>query len=88
VGKTGTLQLLTILSVSPGYLTRRTSIYQITGLREASRPGDKAHYLRVARIALPDALARCAAGEMFGARTVVGLCLAAARLWLAPGPAL
>lgn len=87
VGMTGTPQLLSVLSVSPGYLAQRTSLFLVTGLRVARRPGDEAHYLRVVRLTLDEALTRCFSGEISEARTVAGLCLAAVRLGpVPPGP--
>lgn len=80
IGLTGTPHLLTVLSVSPGYLTQRTWIYLVTRLREAAGVGDEVHHLRRVRLPLDDALAGCRTGDPADARTVAGLCLAAMHL--------
>ncbi|MFF0658511.1 NUDIX domain-containing protein [Micromonospora tulbaghiae] len=80
VGRTGVAELLTNVSVSPGYLTQRTRIYLVTDLRESTLSGDEEQHLQVVRMPLAEALGLCGSGRITEARTIAGLFLAAARL--------
>jgi len=80
IGYSGNAQLLSKMSVSPGYLTQYTTIFLVTGLREDAIVGDEVQHLQTAKMPLDTAVDRCLRGEISEARTVAGLLLAAAHL--------
>lgn len=65
------------LYTSPGFSTETLYLYLATGLRQGAAHPDPNEFLDVARVPLPDLLARIEADEIHDAKTVVGALRAA-----------
>jgi ADP-ribose pyrophosphatase len=76
VGLRGSLRRLAVLTVSPGYLTQRTTIFLATQLQRGKRGGDEDHELEVHIMRLADVCSSIAAGRISEARTIAGIALA------------
>jgi 8-oxo-dGTP pyrophosphatase MutT (NUDIX family) len=73
VHRDGTLERLLHMSVSPGYLTQRTTVFLATDLRAVDGAGDEEHHLKAVVLSLADALAGIRGGRITEARTVAAV---------------
>jgi len=80
VGYKGSLSYLTKISVSPGYLTQKTTLFYATNLEVSKRKGDEEHYLSVIKIPFSEAMNKVLTGEITESRTVCGILLANSRV--------
>lgn len=78
------LTALGTIFTTPGFTDERIHLFLARGLtEEASARGDDEDIAEVARVPLPEALARVQRGEIVDGKTIAGLHLAAARLGVA-----
>jgi ADP-ribose pyrophosphatase len=78
----GRLDLLTAIGPSPGMTDSMTTIYLATDCRpvDHDRQGPEEQYMALVHLPLRDAIDRVISGEIFDAKTVVGLLLTERRL--------
>ncbi len=76
IGLSGTLTQLSLMTISPGYLTQRTYVYLATKLIEKKLVGDEEHYFKVIKMPLSEAVEMCRNGSIAEARTIAGILLA------------
>ena len=78
----GRLDLLTAIGPSPGMTDSMTTIYLATDCRpvDHDRQGPEEQYMALVHLPLCDAIDRVISGEIFDAKTVVGLLLTERRL--------
>lgn len=69
-------QLLTRIETTPGFCQERISIYLAMGLTQHQAHTDEDEFLRLTKIPLDEAVARCMRGEMTDSKTIVGLLMA------------
>ena len=80
VGLKGALELLSTVSLSPGYLTQRTHLFLATDLEPSQLEGDEVQFIQPRTLSLNEAYAMCLSGQISEARTVTGILLARDRL--------
>lgn len=80
IGMKGRLQQLVVMSVSPGYLTQRTTVFLATDLEPSRLSGDEEHSLKVVRLPLTETIDMMQRGAITEARTIGGISLARAVL--------
>ena len=80
IGMAGNLRKLSEMTISPGYLTQKTTVFLATGLHPAPLPGDEEGRLEVVKLPLDSAIGKTLSGEITEARTIAGLVLARAVL--------
>jgi ADP-ribose pyrophosphatase len=76
VGLKGKMTFLVKMSVSPGYLNQRTSLFLATDLEKSKLEHEETHYLSAVKLPLDKALKKVLNGEITEARTIGGLTLA------------
>jgi ADP-ribose pyrophosphatase len=78
----GELTPLTVLAHSPGFCDERNHIFLATGLSETERAvdGPEEEAMTILHVPLDEAVAMVGSGEIFDAKSVVGLLLAQRRL--------
>lgn len=78
------MELLTCMVATPGFCTERISLYLATGLSQHRAHLDADEFLNVACMPLSEAVALVMAGEVYDAKTALGLLMAEAKLRFFP----
>lgn len=76
IGVRGKLTKLVSMSVSPGYLTQRTTVFLATDLEKSTLPREEEQYLEAVVMPFSEAISKIKSGEITEARTIGGLALA------------
>ncbi|MCG0239021.1 MAG: NUDIX hydrolase [Firmicutes bacterium] len=80
--RAGRLTALGSFYSAPGFCTERLHLFLAEDLVPDPRPGDEDEAIEVVTLPLGEALEQALRGELQDAKTIAGLCLAAARLGL------
>ncbi|SDT92803.1 NUDIX domain-containing protein [Desulfobacula phenolica] len=76
IGLKGKLKQLTIMDISPSYLTQKTILYLVTELVHSKLEGDEREYIRTVKLPITEAFEKVMKGEITEARTITGIILA------------
>ena len=72
----GTWRQLTLIDTTPGFCNEHIAIYLATDLSQHPAHPDADEFLRITKMPLREAVARCMSGEFHDSKTVIGLLMA------------
>ena len=72
----GTWRQLTLIDTTPGFCNEHIAIYLATDLSQHPAHPDADEFLRITKMPLQEAVARCMSGEFHDSKTVIGLLMA------------
>jgi len=77
LGLSGEFEKLVVMSVSPGYLTQRTTVFLVRNVvPAAAAERDEKHHLEPVKLTFPEAIQKIRHGQITEARTIGALMLA------------